>query len=487
MISHPYMSVLQRYVDKSSEVLGVSPLSPSQLRTIATAIKVSEALAVSFSALVVLVLHSVLLLPTIFGPLLFVHAFPFVYVASKVKEYKLRAERSALFLSLATYVLALTGRDLITALSLLAKKGDYVSKVESAVLESRVKLQGISLLQAVKQRADALKGTALASLYTLYVSTQELGLSLSARLEGLIKALTLELKRSVENRIAFLIELNEVILAVYLLLPMLVLGFGFLGSNNPLLLVAPLIAAPGFYALISSNSIEPLVSYKLGRTEIASLTAFVACTMAVVWLGLSYSIITILFGVLVATPIYLKYNLPSERIYRLLPFLLMRLGDQLRLGYNLRESWERAINEMAKLDKSYSKVKAVDGGTTLTFMTEVWRLTQIAYEGAYHAVYDELARVLSEVVSLRRDYEAKMKPLFAIAMLAPVMLLYTVHTFATISQSLDVRTVVNLINLDILSLVALYSKAVKGSLFYFPAYVIAGLESLILSMWWFSL
>ncbi|MGC9106032.1 MAG: hypothetical protein ACP5HQ_06385 [Thermoprotei archaeon] len=486
MVSHPYLIALQKYVDKSSEVLGISPISPSQMRTIAKVVKVAEVLVASTSALAILYLHSIFLLPVILGPSLFVHAFPFVYVASKVKEYKLRAEKSALSLSLATYVLALTGRDLITALSLLAKKGDYVSGVESAVLESKVRLQGISLPQAVKQRADALKGTALASLYSLYVSTQELGLSLSARLEGLIKALTLELKKSIENRITFLTELNEVILAVYLLLPMLVLGFGFLGNGDPLLLVAPLVAAPGLYAVVSSNSIEPLVSYKLGKMEIASIIAFVVGTIAIVSLGLSYSLVLILFGVSVATPIYLKYSLPSERIYRLLPFFLTRLGDQLRLGYNLRESWERAINEMMRLDRSYSKVKAIEGGTNFAFMAEIWRLTQIAYEGGYHAVYDEMARVLSDIVSLRKDYEAKTRPLFALAMLAPALLLYTVHTFATISQSLDVRTIVNLIDLDILSLVALYSKAVKGSLFYFPAYVIAGVEGLILSMWWFS-
>jgi len=120
----------------------------------------------------------------------------------------------------------------------------------------------------------------------------------------------------------------------------------------------------------------------------------------------------------------------------------------------------------------------------MPFVSDTWRLAQIAYEGSYYAIYDEMSRVANKLVSIYKTYQRKVRPLLALALLAPAFLLYTVHTFLSISSGVNEYELSLLIGLNLFALTALYSKAVKGTPFYFPLYLLIGLESLILSVLW---
>ncbi|MCQ4342354.1 MAG: hypothetical protein RXN77_02395 [Sulfolobaceae archaeon] len=359
-----------------------------------------------------------------------------------------------------------------------------MSQVESQVLETKIRLFGKSLTDAIKDRLNFLKGTYLSELYSLYLTTKELGLSMASRLESFMRDLINEIETKEESRVSLLTELNELVLITFLMFPIMVIGFSFLGTTNYSLLVIPLLTAPGLYLMISENVIAPQVKLSLSWYEKVLVAVFFLLSALIVLLKLNFSLVIILFGLLVALPIHTRHYAVAERIFILQPTLLSALGDQLKLGYNVRESWERAVTYLERVDKSVRRIASPEGAKEMPFVSDIWRLAQIAYEGSYYAIYDEMSRVTNRLVNIYKTYQRKVRPLLALALLAPAFLLYTVHTFLSISSGVNEYELSLLIGLNLFALTALYSKAVKGTPFYFPLYLLTGLESLILSVLW---
>ncbi|MCQ4407224.1 MAG: hypothetical protein RXR13_04185, partial [Sulfolobaceae archaeon] len=134
-------------------------------------------------------MHSIIILLLSLGFLSFVHLLPLAYAYSRSKEYDLVVNKATIYIAMSAYVLTLTGKDLLTALRTMAHKGDKVSQVESQVVETKMRLFGKSLTDAVKDRLNSLKGTYLSELYSLYLTTKELGLSMTSRLESFMRDL----------------------------------------------------------------------------------------------------------------------------------------------------------------------------------------------------------------------------------------------------------------------------------------------------------
>ena len=482
-LNHYYLRFLEGYIDRVSEKIGYNLDSNRLIRMSRQAILTAEILS-PVPIVVSAYLHYIIILLLSLGFLSFVHLLPLAYAYSRSKEYDLVVNKATIYIAMSAYVLTLTGKDLLTALRTMAQKGDKVSQVESQVVETKMRLFGKSLTDAVKDRLNSLKGTYLSELYSLYLTTKELGLSIASRLESFMRDLINEIEAKEESRVSLLTELNEVVLIIFLMFPIMAIGFSFLGTTNYSLLMIPLLTAPGLYLMISENTIAPQVKLSLSWYEKALVAVFFLLSALIVLLKLNFSLVIILFGLLVALPIHTRHYAVAERIFMLQPALLSALGDQLKLGYNVRESWERVVSYLERVDKSVRRIASPEGAKEMPFVSDTWRLAQIAYEGSYYAIYDEISRVANKLVSIYKTYQRKVRPLLALALLAPAFLLYTVHTFLSISSGVSGYELSLLIGLNLFALTALYSKAVKGTPFYFPLYLLIGLESLILSVLW---
>ncbi|MFP3234722.1 MAG: hypothetical protein RXR08_14105 [Sulfolobaceae archaeon] len=490
-MKHFYLKFLNSYVDKVSEKIGYNLSSDGLVRVSRKLIPVSEILT---PVLVAVFFHLTVVLILALGFLAFIHLLPLVYAYSKSAEYSIAVDKATMYIAMSAYILTLTGKDLTAALRVLTDKGDKVSKTELKVIETKMSFLGKSLTNAVKERMDMLKGTHLSELYSVYLTTKELGLSMPVRLDMFIRDLVNDLGIKSERRAFVLVDLSEAILTVFILFPMMALTLSFLSSinfqfnvtgNYTFLMLFPLIIAPGLYFIVSQNSISPEVKPILSLLEKVLIASFFPLSFLIVFLKLNPSLIVILFGLLIALPVYVRHYLVAEKVFALQPALLSALGDQMRLGYNVKESWRRAVTQLENVSKSVRKILSPEGVKEMPFVNDIWRITQIAYEGSYYAVFDEMSRVANKIVSTYKTYQNRVRPLLAVALAAPAVLIFTVHVLMGISANVDLYKVSFLINLDLLGSTVLFSKAVKGSPFYFPLYLAVGLESLLFSVLWF--
>lgn len=489
---HRYLKFLDSYINKVSEKIGYSLYSNKSVRVSRDLIPISEILIPVLT--IISVYFNITVVPILsLGVLVFIHLLPLTYAYSKSVEYDEAVDKVAIYIALSAYIMSLTGKDPISALRTMAEKGDNISKIELNVIESKMRLFGKSLTDAVRERVKLLRGTYLSELYSVYITTKELGLSMSSRLDMLVRDLISDMGVKSERRVFFLVDLSEAILTVFVLFPVMALSFSFLTSinsqfnvvgNYDFLMLIPLIIAPGLYFVVSQNSVAPDVKPYLSFLEKMLIFSFFPLSLLIIVLGLDPSLIIILFGLLIAVPVYVKHYLVAEKVFNLQPALLSNLGDQMRLGYNVRESWRRAVAQLEEVERSVNRVSSPEGIKEMPFINDIWRLTQIAYEGSYYTVFDEMSRVADRIVNVYKTFQNRVRPLLAVALTAPAILIFTAHVLMGISDNVDLYKVSFFIDLNLLVLTILFSKAYKGMPFYFPLFLAVGLESLLLSMVW---
>ena len=489
---HQYLKFLDNYINSVSEKVGYDLYSNKLVKVSRDLIPISEIL---IPALVVISIYFDITIGLILslGALAIIHLLPLTYAYSKSVEYDEVVDKGTIYIALSAYMMNLMGKDLVSALRTMAEKGDNISKTELNVIESKMRLFGKSLTDAVRERVKLLKGTYLSELYSVYLTTKELGLSMSTRLDMFIRDLINDIGVKNERRVYFLVDLSEAILTLFVLFPIMALSFSFLTSinsrfnfvgNYDFLMLIPLMIAPGLYFVVSQNSVAPDVKPHLSLLEKVLIFSFFPLSFLTVLFRLDPSLIIILFGLLVAVPVYVKHYFVAEKVFNLQPALLSSLGDQMRLGYNVWESWRRAVTQLERVERSVNRISSPEGIEEMPFVSDIWRLTQIAYEGSYYTVFDEMSRVTDRIVNIYKTFQNRVRPLLAVALTAPAILIFTAHVLMGISNDVDLYKVSFFINLNLLVLTILFSKAYKGMPFYFPLFLAVGLESLILSMIW---
>jgi hypothetical protein len=225
------------------------------------------------------------------GVLAFIHLLPLTYAYSKSVEYDEAIDKGTIYIALSAYMMNLMGKDLVSALRTMAEKGDNISKTELNVIESKMHLFGKGLTDAIRERVKLLKGTYLSELYSVYLTTKELGLSMSMRLDMFIRDLINDIGTRNERRVYFLVDLSEAILTVFVLFPIMALSFSFLTSinsrfnfvgNYDFLMLIPLMIAPGLYFIITQNSVAPDVKPRLSLLEKILISSFFPLSFLIV-------------------------------------------------------------------------------------------------------------------------------------------------------------------------------------------------------------
>ena len=270
-----YLKFLDSYINRVSEKVGYNLYSNKLVKVSRDLIPISEILIPVLA--VISVYFNITVVPILsLGVLIFIHLLPLTYAYSKSVEYDEAVDKVAIYIALSAYIMSLTGKDLISALRTMAEKGDNISKTELNVIESKIQLFGKSLTDAVRERVKLLKGTYLSELYSVYLTTKELGLSMSSRLDMFIRDLINDIGVKNERRVYFLVDLSEATLTVFVLFPIMALSFSFLTSinsqfnfvgNYDFLMLFPLIIAPGLYFVVSQNSVAPDVKPHISFLE----------------------------------------------------------------------------------------------------------------------------------------------------------------------------------------------------------------------------
>ena len=409
--------------------------------------------------------------------------YPWLTAYAKVKEYESQAIDASLTISIAAYVMSVLGKDLLTVLRALAGKGNKVADVELRILLTKVKVLGSSLRTALSERSNALPNVPLSYLYKLYVTAGELGVSLQARLGDFVKDLLTNFSQTIENRINVLTELSEAILSLYVLLPMLAMGLSILEGTQLQLLLVPLLFSPGLYFLVASYSISPRMTYNLSTLDllvaVSGLTGSLYLALTLKNVGASI----LLFGLSVGLWFYVMYYLPAERLFNYLPLLSTTIGDKVRLGHNFIDALNKSLEDAMKLDPLLKRAVRIYKTGALTFMNDFVSTAELAYEGSLAGVYDELSRIYSYIIAARRNYERKALVFLVLAVVAPLILFYELNTFSGILGA-DRQVYGSLLGVLSFALSVLFSKAYKGTIFYFPLYIAVGIETLILSALW---
>ena len=412
-----------------------------------------------------------------------VFLYPWLAAYAKAKEYESQVIDASLSISISAYVMSVLGKDLLTVLRALAERGNKVADVELRVLLTKIKVLGSSLRTAISERSNALPNVPLSYLYKLYVTAGELGISLPARLGDFVKELLANLSQTIENRINVLTELSEAVLSLYVLLPMLAMGLSILEGTQLQLLLVPLLLSPGLYFLVASYSISPRMTYKLSVLDLAVTVLGLSGSLYLSLILKNVGAAILLFGTSVGLWFYIMYYLPAERLFNYLPLLSTTIGDKVRLGHNFTDALSRSLEEVAMLDPILRRAVRIYKSGALTFMNDFVNTAELAYEGSLTGVYDELSRIYSYIVATRRNYERKAVMFVVLAVISPVILFYELNTFSGIIGA-DKEAYGLVLGALSFALTVLFSKAYKGTIFYFPLYIAVGTETLILSALW---
>ena len=475
-----FEKILQYINNKYSEKVGGLIFKDSRKTDI---VLTSSLLVVAFLSLLLMVLKEFTLGASALLAEAAVLLYPWLAAYARVKEYESQVIDASLTISISAYVMSVLGKDLLTVLRALAERGNRVADVELRILLTKVKVLGSSLRTAISDRSNTLPNVPLSYLYKLYVTAGELGVSLQARLGDFVKELLINFSQTIENRINVLTELSETILSIYVLLPMLAMGLSILEGTQLQLLLVPLLLSPGLYFLVASYSISPRMTYKLSTLDllVAVLGLSGSIYLAIVIKNVGAAIL--LFGLSVGLWFYVMYYLPAERLFNYLPLLSTAIGDKVRLGHNFAEALNRSLEDGTKLDTLLKRAVKIYKTGALVFMNDFVSTAELAYEGSLTGVYDELSRIYSYIVAARRNYERKALVFLALAVIAPVILFYELNTFSGIVRA-DRQVYGLLLGAISFALSVLFSKAYKGTIFYFPVYIAVGIETLILSALW---
>lgn len=475
-----FKKILQYINDKYSEKIGSLIFKDSyKIDIVLTSLVLVIA---SLSSLLIVLRDFTLGFSVLFADVAVV-LYPWFAAYAKVKEYESQATDASLTISIAAYVMSVLGKDLLAVLRALAKKGNKVADVELRILLTKVEVLGSSLRAAISERSNALPNVPLSYLYKLYVTAGELGISLQARLGDFVKELLTSLSQTIENRINILVELSETILSLYVLLPMLAMGLSVLEGTQLQLLLVPLLLSPGLYFLIASYPISPRMTYKLSTLDLLIIVMGITGSLYLALMLKNVGAGTLFFGISVGFWFYVMYYLPAERLFNYLPLLSTTIGDKVRLGHNFAEALSNSLESVIKLDPLLKRAVRIYKTGALTFMNDFVSIAEIAYEGSLVGIYDELSRIYSYITAARRNYERKAIVFLVLAAVAPFILFYELNTFSGIIGA-NRQVYGSILGALSFALSVLFSKAYKGTIFYFPLYIAVGAETLILSNLW---
>jgi len=427
------------------------------------------------------------LLFSLIGYGIIVYFFPVIYSWSKKEEYRKVTNLESPLISLVCYVNSLIDKSLITTMEDLSKlKHLKTPSIESQMLKKTINILNYSSYKSIQRRESLHRGDLMGKIYSAYMVSMDMGVSLKDRLREAMKEILSLYKEDYRNYVNKATELSEVIFSIFLLLPIVLIGFQFTFKVSLFELLLPLSFAPLIVFLISI--MQPNSDYDINmnwKQFIPVILSFVVALLLNV--NLSIRFLIIVSGILVSVYLIYRQVRIANQLVKLLPDLLREVADYMKIGYSITGSLSKIrIRDKFGVVENIVKKSVLEGEvgevkTPSKLFNNIIELFKIFNKsGTSYNVLEELAGTLNEIMLVQDSMTKQLRLFDAMVILTPVMLWITFSILGNISSdSATLSGIVVLLYSVTTSFI--FSKLSRFTLFYFPTILMGTLIPLILS------
>jgi len=405
--------------------------------------------------------------------------YPVLYVWARAEEHKKIVNNETPFIALVAYINSLVDKGLNHTLKELSEIQELkVPRVELDFLTKMSTYMNMSFAKALERRASVHSNDLLGKLYNSYLSALELGITIKDRLKDAVKDLLNELKDSYKAYVDKSAEMAELEFAVFLLLPIVLIGFSFTFKVSLPELLLPLLFAPALIFLVSS--LQPGIDYII-KYKYVYMLATIPIIFLVPRIGLEYKVLTSIFVLLAFSYIIYNQLTLANELERVLPTLLKEVSEYLKIGYSVQNAiakvkLSKRVNDVIE---KYVKTGNIDSPSKL-FNITLKLLLIISRTGSSSASLEELANSIREIVYNKNNLIKQLRLFDAMAVLTPIMLWLTFTMLGKISTT-SVPSVAVISSYSVASAL-IFSKISRFTLLYFPLLLLVTAILVILSV-----
>jgi len=459
--------VFDRNIKKYIEYYG------DDLDTVHKSYKTALKTLILLSALIIILsfLFSKIFLLSIPIILLVIYLYPVLYTWSKASELKKSVNNEAPFISLVAYVNSLVDKGLNHTFQELAKiKELKIPLIEQTFIDKMTKYMNIPFNGAIARRAEIHSGDMLGKLYSNYLAALSLGITIRDRLRDTMRDLLNELKDNNKAYVDKAGELTELIFSVFLLVPIVMIGFSFSFKSSVSLiqLFVPLATAPALYFVVASS--QSILGYNINYKKY--LPIFILLPIIALLPHIDLAIKTILVVSIFTLFSYFIYPqiVLANDLEKYLPTLLKELSQYLRIGYTVQNAIPRVkltskrVNKaIAKYMKNPENVNSPSQLFNITFKL----LFLTSKSGTSPTALDELGNAINDIVYAKNGIVRQLRLFDILTILTPVMLWMTFSMLGKIGSSNSVPVSL-IIGSYSLASAFLFTKISRFTAFYFP-------------------
>ena len=439
---------------------------------------------------IILSLFSKLFMFSAIGYILLMYFYPLLYTWSKSKEYKKLANVEALIISLIAYINSLVDKSLIYTLDELSKVKELKTpKIELEQIKKSINVLNMSSYKAIERRAEIHRDDLLSNIYSKYVLASEIGLSVRERLKEAMSEIFQRFKDQYKSYVDKAVEIAEMEFAVFLMVPIILIGFQFTFKTNVFELVLPLLFTPAFIFLITTA--QPANDYSVSFDWRVFLPLIVIPIIIFVNISLIFKLVMI--SIIVSFVIYWIYRQIklADELVSILPTLLKEISEYMRLGYNIKSSFEKvnvkASNRVQNILKEVSREFVV--GNEVTEVKTPSRLFNIIIQilslfersGISYEAMDELSSLVNDLINMKLSLIRQLRLFDLMVILTPIMLWLTFSMIGNISNSNNATLSSIIVFSYSLASSVIFSKLSRFTIFYLPTILSGMVIALILS------
>ncbi|MEM1860585.1 MAG: hypothetical protein QW396_09180, partial [Metallosphaera sp.] len=188
---------------------------------------------ISLPLIGILVWHmGIYFVPLLIIPVL-VYLLPVIYILASKMEYLSRLNLELLPFSILLYLNASLGKGLYETFNDVNQSSLFIAfRKEFEIIQRYGIFHGKSFLDGIQRRIKNLRTGLIVKLYSSSLSGQFLGVTMGQRSLEFINDLLGNIRESFNNYVSKASEIVEVIFSIFLLVPLVAIGFQGLSSNN---------------------------------------------------------------------------------------------------------------------------------------------------------------------------------------------------------------------------------------------------------------
>ena len=423
-----------------------------------------------------------LLLFSIIPLALVAYLYPLLYAWSKAEEHKKVVNSEAPFIAVVAYIDSLVDKGLNHTFKELSDIQELrVPKVEQNFLVKMTTYMNMPFSKALEKRALVHRGDLLGKLYNNYLAALSLGVTIKDRLKDVLRELLNDLKDNYKSYVEKSTELTELEFSLFLLLPIVLIGFSFTFKVSLVELFLPLLFVPPIIFLVSS--IQPSMEYEIKYGKYVYILATIPVVLLIPGINLEYKILASTSVLLVLSYyIYSQITLANE-LEKSLPILLKEVSEYLKIGYAIQNAIPKVKLNSKRVNKILEnflrKPDSVSSPSKL-FNVTFKLLFIIAKTGSSSTSLEELANSISEIIYNKNNLIQQLKLFDLMVVLTPIMLWLTFSMLGKISTATIPS--VSIISAYSIASVLIFSKISRFTLLYFPSILLVNIILAILSV-----